>query len=62
MANTTGGRIIAKMLKAEGVEKFFGIVDGTYLQLCAHCVEEGIEMISPRHEAVAAHMAGPMHA
>ena len=55
---TTGGQIIARMLKAEGVEKFFGIVDGTYLQLFAHCVEEGMEMITPRHEAVAAHMAG----
>jgi acetolactate synthase-1/2/3 large subunit len=58
MPETTGGQVIAKMLKAEGVEKFFGIIDGTYLQLFAHCVEEGIEMITPRHEAVAAHMAG----
>ena len=59
MSNTTtGGQIIARMLKAEGVDKFFGIVDGTYLQLFAHCVEEGMEMITPRHEAVAAHMAG----
>ncbi len=58
MAETTGGAIIARMLKQEGVEKFFGIVDGTYTQLFAHCVELGIEMISPRHEAVAAHMAG----
>lgn len=58
MPDTTGGQIIANMLKAEGVEKFFGIVDGTYLQLFAHCVEAGIEMITPRHEAVAAHMAG----
>jgi acetolactate synthase-1/2/3 large subunit len=55
---TTGGAIVAQMLKAEGVERFFGIVDGTYTQLFAHCVELGIEMISPRHEAVAAHMAG----
>jgi acetolactate synthase-1/2/3 large subunit len=58
MSQTTGGQIIARMLKAEGVEKFFGIVDGTYLQLFAHCVEEGLQMITPRHEAVAAHMAG----
>lgn len=58
MAETTGGAILAAMLKHEGVEKFFGIVDGTYLQLFAQCVERGIEMISPRHEAVAAHMAG----
>ncbi len=56
--DTTGGAIIAQMLKQEGVEKFFGIVDGTYTQLFAHCVELGLEMITPRHEAVAAHMAG----
>lgn len=58
MGETTGGAIIAQMLRAEGVERFFGIVDGTYTQLFAHCVELGIEMISPRHESVAAHMAG----
>lgn len=58
MAEVTGGALIARMLQAEGVEKFFGIVDGTYTQLIAHCVELGLEMISPRHEAVAAHMAG----
>ncbi|HEY2773900.1 MAG TPA: thiamine pyrophosphate-binding protein [Candidatus Binatia bacterium] len=58
MSETTGGAIIAGMLRQEGVEKFFGIVDGTYTQLFAHCVELGIEMVSPRHEAVAAHMAG----
>jgi acetolactate synthase I/II/III large subunit len=58
MDQTSGGAIIARMLRQEGVERFFGIVDGTYLQLFAHCVEEGIEMISPRHESVAAHMAG----
>ena len=58
MADTTGGGIIARMLEQEGVETFFGIVDGTYTQLFAHCVELGMKMISPRHEAVAAHMAG----
>src|ERR1700693_1880422 len=55
---TTGGAIIARQLAAEGVEKLFGIVDGTYTQLFAHCVELGMEMVSSRHEAVAAHMAG----
>ena len=58
MGDTTGGAIIAHMLQQEGVENFFGIIDGTYTQLFAHCVELGMEMISPRHEAVAAHMAG----
>ncbi|GIW45756.1 MAG: acetolactate synthase large subunit [Candidatus Binatia bacterium] len=54
----TGGSVIARMLRAEGVEMFFGIVDGTYTQLFAQCVELGMRMYSPRHEAVAAHMAG----
>lgn len=58
MAGVTGGEIIARMLKAEGVEKIFGIIDGTYTQLFANCVGLGMEMITPRHEATAAHMAG----
>ena len=45
MAETTGGAVLARMLREEGVEKFFGIVDGTYTQLFVHCVELGIEMI-----------------
>lgn len=55
---TTGGSLLARLLAAEEVKVFFGIVDGTYTQLFAHCVEQGMRMISPRHEAVAAHMAG----
>ena len=58
MANTTGGAIIAAMLRAEGVEKIFGIVDGTYLQMIKACVESGMQLITPRHESVAAQMAG----
>ena len=55
---TTGGEIMARMLKAEGVEKIFGIIDNTYLQFFANCVELGMELITPRHESIAAHMAG----
>jgi acetolactate synthase I/II/III large subunit len=55
---TTGGAIIARMLKQEGVEKFFGIIDGTYTQLFKNCVDMGMQMITPRHESIAAHMAG----
>jgi acetolactate synthase I/II/III large subunit len=58
MANTSGGEIIAKILKEEGVEKVFGIPDGTYLKMLANFVKLGIEIITPRHEANAAHMAG----
>ena len=58
MEKYTGGRMMAEMLRAEGVEKIFGIIDGTYLQLFASCVDIGMEMITPRHESIAAHMAG----
>lgn len=55
---TTGGAIMAEMLRAEGVEKLFGIIDGTYTQLFWHCVKGGMQLITPRHETCAAHMAG----
>jgi len=58
MAEVTGGEIIARMLEAEGVEKFFGIMDGTYLSMCKAMVAHGMEMLTPRHETTAAHMAG----
>ena len=30
MAEHSGGELIARMLQAEGVDKVFGIIDGTY--------------------------------
>ena len=58
MKQTSGGNIIAKMLALEGVEKVFGIIDGTYFGLYANLKRYGIELISPRQEACALHMAG----
>ncbi|MFW5933988.1 MAG: thiamine pyrophosphate-binding protein, partial [Actinomycetota bacterium] len=58
MAAITGGAIIARMLAAEGVERLFGIIDGTYYGLYSSLADAGIELISPRHESTAAHMAG----
>jgi acetolactate synthase-1/2/3 large subunit len=55
---TTGGRLVAKMLRAEGVEVVFGIVDGSYFALGEGLRQEGIRLVSPRHETSAAHMAG----
>jgi acetolactate synthase-1/2/3 large subunit len=55
---TTGGEIIAQMLANEGVEKVFGIIDGTYFGLYSNLKKFGIDLISPRHEACALHMAG----
>ncbi|MDX1620997.1 MAG: thiamine pyrophosphate-binding protein [Nitriliruptorales bacterium] len=53
-----GGEIVARMLAAEGVERVFGIIDGTYFGLYSSLPDVGIELISPRHETSAAHMAG----
>lgn len=58
MAEMTGGEVIAKMLQMENVEKVFGIIDGTYFGFYSKLEENGIELISPRHETSAAHMAG----
>src|SRR5512143_2275928 len=58
MAETTGGEVIARMLKAEGVEKVFGIIDGTYFGFYSALHRLGIEIVTPRHETTAAHMAG----
>lgn len=58
MATVTGGGLIAAMLAAEGVDTSFGIVDGTYLGLCRGMVDQGIRLVTPRHETTAVHMAG----
>lgn len=58
MNKMTGGEVVALMLKNEGVEKVFGIIDGTYLGLNAALRKHGIDLITPRHEACAMHMAG----
>ncbi len=55
---TSGGDILARMLEQEGANTLFGIVDGTYTQLVKSAVDRGMRLISPRHEASAAHMAG----
>lgn len=54
----SGGEFLSRMLKAEGVDTAFGIVDGTYLGFLAGMRKNGIKMIGPRHETCAAHMAG----
>lgn len=58
MKPTTGGEILAAMLAKEGVEKVFGIIDGTYFGFYSSLKKFGIALISPRHEACALHMAG----
>ena len=53
-----GGERISRMLAAEGVEKVFGIIDGTYFGLVSTLGKHGIDLITPRHETSAVHMAG----
>jgi len=54
----TGGELVARLLRAEGVEVVFGIVDGSYFGLGEGLRRQGIRLVSPRHETTAAHMAG----
>ncbi|HAC89153.1 MAG TPA: thiamine pyrophosphate-binding protein [Planctomycetaceae bacterium] len=57
MERMLGGDAVARMLAAEGVRHVFGIIDGTYFGLYASLGKHGIQLISPRHEACAVHMA-----
>ena len=57
MEKLFGGDVVARMLKNEGVEKVFGIIDGTYFGFYSSLRKYGIELISPRHEACVVHMA-----
>ena len=58
MSEISGGEVLARMLQAEGVEKVFGIIDGTYFGFYSSLHKLGIEIVTPRHETCAAHMAG----
>jgi acetolactate synthase-1/2/3 large subunit len=53
----SGGHLVAKALKAEGVEAIFTLCGGHIIDIYDGCVDEGIEVIDVRHEQVAAHAA-----
>ncbi len=46
------------MLAAEGVDRVFGIPDGTYQGLISGLDASGIRLVAPRHESTNLHMAG----
>src|SRR5512140_3904559 len=58
MSEISGGEVVVRMLQAEGVQKVFGIIDGTYFGFYANLRTHGIDLITPRHETSAVHMAG----
>src|SRR5947208_5374191 len=56
-AEISGGHLVAKALKAEGVDTIFTLCGGHIIDIYDGCVDEGIEVIDVRHEQVAAHAA-----
>lgn len=57
MAEITGGELLLRCLKEEGVNVLFGILDGSFNTFLAKLDEYGMRFINTRHEAAAAHMA-----
>jgi acetolactate synthase I/II/III large subunit len=57
MGMVTGGQLVARMLKQEGVRHIFTLSGLHVAPIYAGCVEEGIQVIDTRHEQAAAHAA-----
>jgi len=57
MATLTGGQLVGRMLKKEGVRHIFTLSGLHVAPIYAGCVEEGIQVIDTRHEQAAAHAA-----
>src|SRR4051794_35647378 len=56
-AKISGGHLVAKALKAEGVQTIFTLCGGHIIDIYDGCVDEGIKVVDVRHEQVAAHAA-----
>ena len=53
----SGGHLVAKALKNEGIEVIFTLCGGHIIDIYDGCIDEGIKIIDVRHEQVAAHAA-----
>jgi acetolactate synthase-1/2/3 large subunit len=53
----SGGNLVAKALKSEGVDTIFTLCGGHIIDIYDGCINEGIRIIDVRHEQVAAHAA-----
>jgi len=53
----SGGHLVAKALKNEGVDTIFTICGGHIIDIYDGCIDEGIRIVDTRHEQVAAHAA-----
>ncbi|MBI4337407.1 MAG: thiamine pyrophosphate-binding protein [Chloroflexi bacterium] len=52
-----GGKLVAKALKAEGVQYLFTLNGGHIAPIFDGCIDEGIKLLDVRHEQSAVHMA-----
>jgi acetolactate synthase-1/2/3 large subunit len=57
MTDISGGHLVAKALKNEGVDTIFTLSGGHIIDIYDGCIDEGIRIIDVRHEQVAAHAA-----
>jgi acetolactate synthase I/II/III large subunit len=53
----SGGHLVARALKAEGVDTIFTLCGGHIIDIYDGCLDEGIRIVDVRHEQVAAHAA-----
>ena len=53
MAELNGGQIIARQLKAAGIDTAFGVVAGPMIEVMAAMEREGIKVVNCRHEVSA---------
>ena len=51
----SGGHLVAKALKNEGVDTIFTLCGGHIIDIYDGCLDEGIRIIDVRHEQTAAH-------
>ncbi|RME43132.1 MAG: acetolactate synthase, partial [Deltaproteobacteria bacterium] len=57
MGYLSGGQIVARMLKREGVTHIFTLCGGHVWSIYDGCLDEGIRVVDFRHEQSAAHAA-----
>lgn len=57
MAKLSGGHLVARALKQEGVGAIFTLCGGHIIDIYSGCIDERIQIIDVRHEQTAAHAA-----
>lgn len=57
MSKQTGGQLVARALRREGVEAIFTLAGGHIMDIYSGCLDEGIRIIDVRHEQTAVHAA-----